>query len=751
MNYVESLNLFGVEAKEIPCIKGKGAPITATEGAVGCLYMDTNTGKLYKLTANAWVLEDADEAIAQEKAERQAEIAVERARINQFVALPNGSTTGDAELADARVGYDGSTYATAGEAVRGQVRYLADEVEEILDNMVGVTATTSEYLSRRTADGADVNDGSSTTLKVLRGNTVASDGMLTDAVVSGILSVGRNRLLPHSISKTVNGVTFTRNADQSITVKGTATAKTYHNIINFTYKNMPAGQYTFLGNPEPVDITIGAYKNNGSTWVKDLMTGRGNFTVDWVGYDTLKFNLYIFTGNTADCTFLPMLRFASVNGEVEPYMENKYVLPNEVTLSKFDYIDLARKKVVRQSKTTVHIGDENWVMSGTVAANNWRFGMSGGVPGIAETTTAILSHYKVVDTIPDGIAEGSGAKLWDNGYLEIVDTRFTTAADFKAHVAALANAGTPLTVKYQVNTVTEEDIDVSADTYTVYKDGFEVIEGNGIPCTVEQRYSTRIETQTPKRTPIVTFIDDDGAYDALQNWETIGDATGITNTFALVTGSKYLDWDLVERMQNKGYEFICHTHNHIPLNSTSEEDIVADFKQSQALLKAHGCNTSYLVYPNNACSAEKMEIVKKYFRGALWGGDEKVSLINVPPINPYGLTRYSVVTADRITKVINGQEVEVAALRPLDDFKRLIDEAVENGGWLIFMSHFYTYNSGGGYHFDEDVRNHIIEVCKYATKKGVRIETLGKAYEMYKNRLMADDCVVDCDGNVYNA
>ena len=48
MNYVESLNLLGTEAKEIPCIKGEGKPTTKTKGAVGCLYMDTLTGVIYK-------------------------------------------------------------------------------------------------------------------------------------------------------------------------------------------------------------------------------------------------------------------------------------------------------------------------------------------------------------------------------------------------------------------------------------------------------------------------------------------------------------------------------------------------------------------------------------------------------------------------------------------------------------------------------------------------------------------------------
>ena len=69
MNYVKHLNMFGTEVKEIPCIPGTGAPTSSTAGAVGCLYMNTTTGDMYKCTGVnsgvytwvlAFVLTDAD-------------------------------------------------------------------------------------------------------------------------------------------------------------------------------------------------------------------------------------------------------------------------------------------------------------------------------------------------------------------------------------------------------------------------------------------------------------------------------------------------------------------------------------------------------------------------------------------------------------------------------------------------------------------------------------------------------------------
>lgn len=54
-------------------------------------------------------------------------------RMDTFTSLPSGSTSGDAELQDIRVGANGITYDTAGNAVRGQYSQLKEDLVDFIE------------------------------------------------------------------------------------------------------------------------------------------------------------------------------------------------------------------------------------------------------------------------------------------------------------------------------------------------------------------------------------------------------------------------------------------------------------------------------------------------------------------------------------------------------------------------------------------------------------------------------------------
>ena len=79
-------------------------------------------------TANAEVIDSINNNLAIEISRAKETEETLKSRIDTIASLPEGSTTGDAELQDIRVKADGTTAASAGNAVREQFSELKGDL-----------------------------------------------------------------------------------------------------------------------------------------------------------------------------------------------------------------------------------------------------------------------------------------------------------------------------------------------------------------------------------------------------------------------------------------------------------------------------------------------------------------------------------------------------------------------------------------------------------------------------------------------
>lgn len=195
-------------------------------------------------------------------------------------------------------------------------------------------------------DSSYTIESTATTEKTLSGDIVSfADGTANPAVdltadieavqdlhgydAPWVGGAGKNKLQVNVESRTVNDVTFTINADGTVKVSGTASASVYFPLAQFPFTQ--GVSYTLSGCPASISgANLYAALNEGNK-----VDGGTGVTFIPEETQTAYIRIAVYSGNTINATFKPMVELGSAPTAFEPYT-------NICPISGWDEVNVTR-------------------------------------------------------------------------------------------------------------------------------------------------------------------------------------------------------------------------------------------------------------------------------------------------------------------------------------------------------------------------------------------------------------------------
>ncbi len=209
-----------------------------------------------------------------------------------------------------------------------------------------------------------------------------------------------------------------------------------------------------------------------------------------------------------------------------------------------------------------------------------------------------------------------------------------------------------------------------------------------------------------------TVVDDDAAsIEAITSVKKIADKRGIKVSFAICANQILNDNDKIKvliELQNQGHHICNHslTHSGAIWKNPKKDNIKDEIERSEEILDSIGFkHHNYLVYPFGKFSESvytwMIPLVSSHFNMAF---ESRGYSNNIRKANRYSIARLPLRKHDNFTII-----------------KNIIDNAIENGHWIVFLNH-----SGMNRDYSE---KRLEEVIIYCQNKGMKCLTIHEAWK----------------------
>lgn len=272
------------------------------------------------------------------------------------------------------------------------------------------------------------------------------------------------------------------------------------------------------------------------------------------------------------------------------------------------------------------------------------------------------------------------------------------------------------------------------DVDVTFKETFETNLIDNLIYKGEYNIATSLRPKDDRRA-MLTIIDDDGKSEFYDIYKSILES-GTKITCAIdpvnwVDTEGFMTWEQISELKSLGCEFVVHgaypwlfPKSDMDEGYPSANALRSYISAAQKALKEHnieGWNIG--VYPQSNHNHDTRLVMKDYFTAVFAGTPPQgESCVNVPPITTFRIYRMAGL----------GHENPSDPEPTLQEFKNIIDETLQKRGWLVILNH-------SQYGWDTAKKQKLLDAIAYAKTKGVSIVDCQKGLDIYRNVLELGD------------